>query len=150
MSPYSPERASTTHFSLILAQYDGFRGKTQRLNHTPSKPLEGITMKSLIKVVAVAAALALPVACFAQTAPQSAQQPADNGEYVQIIQLEEIDAVPAAAQNQPAAATAPAHDAAQPASTDSYGGVASGSSKSGAPAFNPANDIGLNSIYQHH
>ena len=111
-------------------------------------------MKSLIKVVAVAAALALPVACFAQTAPQSAQQSADTGEYVQIIQVEEIGYAPAADQSQPAAATAPAQaparDAAQAANADSYGGVASGSSKSGAPAFNPVNDIGLNSIYQHH
>ncbi|HEY4351475.1 MAG TPA: hypothetical protein VGN31_09615 [Paraburkholderia sp.] len=103
-------------------------------------------MKSLIKVVAVAAALALPVACFAQAAPQSAQQPADTGEYVQIIQIEEVGYAPAADPSQPAAA----HDAAQAANTDSYGGVASGSSKSGAPAFNPVNDIGLNSIYQHH
>jgi hypothetical protein len=111
-------------------------------------------MKSLIKVVAVAAALALPVACFAQSAPQSAQQPADTGEYVQIIQVEEIGYAPAADQNQPAAAAAPAqapsHDAAQAANADGYGGVASGSSKSGAPAFSPVNDIGLNSIYQHH
>ncbi|GAB7524896.1 DUF4148 domain-containing protein [Paraburkholderia sp. 2C] len=111
-------------------------------------------MKSLIKVVAVAAALALPVACFAQTAPQSAQQPADTGEYVQIIQVEEIGYAPAADQSQPAAATAPAQapatDASQAANADSYGGVASGSSKSGAPAFNPVNDIGLKSIYQHH
>lgn len=119
-------------------------------------------MKSLIKVVAVAAALALPVACFAQTAPQSAQQPADAGEYVQIIQIEEVGYAPAADQSQPAAANAsaqaaaqaaaqaPANDSAQAASADSYGGVASGSSKSGAPAFNPVNDIGLNSIYQHH
>jgi hypothetical protein len=111
-------------------------------------------MKSLIKVVAVAAALALPVACFAQTAPQSAQQPADAGEYVQIIQIEEVGYAPAADQSQPAAANEPAqaaaNDSAQAASADSYGGVASGSSKSGAPAFNPVNDIGLNSIYQHH
>jgi hypothetical protein len=108
-------------------------------------------MKSLIKVVAVAAALALPVACFAQTVPQSAQQPADTGEYVQIIQVEEIGYAPAADQGQPAAAaTAPAHGATQSADADSYGGVMSGSSKSGAPAFNPVNDIGLNSIYQHH
>jgi hypothetical protein len=114
-------------------------------------------MKSLIKVVAVAAALALPVACFARSAPQSAQQPADNGEYVQIIQLEEIGGAPAADQGQ--AATAPAQGAAQDAAhgaaqattnADGYGGVANGSSKSGAPAFNPGNDIGLNSIYQHH
>jgi len=111
-------------------------------------------MKSLIKVVAVAAALALPVACFAQTAPQSAQQSADAGEYVQIIQIEEVGYAPAADQSQPAAATMPAqaaaHDASQATNADGYGGVASGSSKSGAPAFNPVNDIGLNSIYQHH
>jgi len=115
-------------------------------------------MKSLIKIAAVAAALALPVACFAQTAPQRAQQPAvaspDTGEYVQIIQLEEIGYVPAADQSQPAAdavpAQAAAHDAAQAANADSYGGVTSGSSKSGARAFNPVDDIGLNSIYQHH
>jgi hypothetical protein len=110
-------------------------------------------MKSLIKVVAVAAALALPVACFAQTAPQAAQ-PADTGEYVQIIQVEELGYAPAADQSQPAAAGAPAqaadHDAAQAANADSYGGVTSGTSKAGAPAFNPTNDIGLNSIYQHH
>jgi hypothetical protein len=117
-------------------------------------------MKSLIKTVVVAAALVLPVACFAQSAPQPAQQSADNGNgnggYEQIVQFEEIEYVPAIGQNQqaepaqPAATTAPAHDAAQPARSDSYGGVASGSSKSGAASFNPANSIGLNSIYLHH
>jgi len=99
-------------------------------------------MKSRIKVVAVAAVLALPVACFAQSAQQTAQQPADTGEYVQIIQIEEVGYAPAVDPSQPAAA--------QASNADSYGGVASGSSKSGAPAFNPVNDIGLNSIYRHH
>jgi hypothetical protein len=42
-------------------------------------------MKSLIKTVAVAAALVLPAVCFAQAAPQSAsQQPADQGDYAQV------------------------------------------------------------------
>ena len=93
-------------------------------------------MKSLIKIVAVAAALVLPVACFAQSAPQPAQQSAGDGNsgYEQIVQFEEIEYVPAIGQNpqgepaQPAATNAPAQDAAQPASADSYGGVASGSS----------------------
>ncbi|CAB3747531.1 hypothetical protein [Paraburkholderia solisilvae] len=113
-------------------------------------------MKSLIQAVAVAAALALPVACFAQSAPQapqtasqSAQQPADSNDYVQVVEIEEITYAPAADQGQPAAAPAQTN-ATQPAKADGYGGVVSGTSKSGAAAFNPANDVGMNSIYLHH
>ncbi|MFC7626956.1 hypothetical protein ACFQVB_04240 [Paraburkholderia humisilvae] len=109
-------------------------------------------MKSLIKTVAVAAALVLPAVCFAQSAQQSVpQQPADLGDHVQIVQIEEIGYAPAADQGQPAVATPSAHtNTAQPADSDGYGGVASGMSKSGAAAFNPANDVGMNSIFTHH
>ncbi|MFC0399890.1 hypothetical protein [Paraburkholderia rhizosphaerae] len=112
-------------------------------------------MKSLIKTVAVAAALVLPAVCFAQSAPQSAvqftAQSADAGEYVQIVEIEAIGYAPAADQGQPAAATAPDHTTtAQPADQEGYGGVASGMSKSGRPAYDPANDVGMNSIFLHH
>jgi hypothetical protein len=117
-------------------------------------------MKSLIQAVAVAAALALPAVCFAQSAPQapqtasqaaaqSAQQPADPSGYVQVVEIEEITYAPAADQGQPVAAPAQSN-ATQPAGADGYGGVASGTSKSGAAAFNPANDVGMSSIYLHH
>jgi hypothetical protein len=108
-------------------------------------------MKSLIQTVAVAVALVVPAVCFAQSAPQSASPSADVGDYVQVVQVEEIDYAPAVNQNQPAAATAPDHtNAAQPSDADGYGGVANGTSKSGAAAYNPANDVGMKSIYMHH
>ncbi|WP_460903945.1 hypothetical protein [Paraburkholderia jirisanensis] len=104
-------------------------------------------MNSFIKSVAVAAALVVPAVCFAQTAPQAAAaQNAAPDEYVQVVQYEEVDYVPAAAQTQPAMPAQP-HQI-KPADTSGVGGVAGASSQSGA-AFNPNDNVGLNSIYQH-
>jgi len=104
-------------------------------------------MNSFIKSVAVAAALVVPAVCFAQTAPQAAAaQNAAPDEYV-VVQYEEVDYVPTAAQNQPAMPAQP-HQI-KPADTSGVGGVAGASSQSGAAAFNPNDNIGLNSIYQH-
>jgi hypothetical protein len=105
-------------------------------------------MNSLIKSVAVAAALIVPAVCFAQTAPQAAaaQNASPNDEYVQVVQYEEVDYVPAAAQSQPAA-PAQTHQM-QPADTSGVGGMAGGHSQSGAP-FDPNDNVGLKSIYLH-
>jgi opacity protein-like surface antigen len=91
-------------------------------------------MKSLIKAVAVALVLAAPVASFAQS-----NQPVTRAEVrAQLVQLEKAGYNPATAnsydypQNIQAAE---ARVAEQNGSATTYGGVASGSSTSGAHAY---------------
>jgi hypothetical protein len=105
-------------------------------------------MNSLIKSVAVAAALIVPAVCFAQSAAQAAAaQNASPDDNVQVVQYEEVDFVPAVPQDQPAA-PAQTHGI-RPADTSGVGGVAAAHSQSGAAAFNPDDNVGLKSIYQH-
>ena len=78
-------------------------------------------MKSLIRAVAVAALIALPVASFAQTAPQNA-----------------------------AGSTATAQQRVDAKSAGGYGGVADTTSQSGSAFDHPQYDVGLKSIYVGH
>jgi hypothetical protein len=104
---------------------------------------EADIMKTLLQTLAVAAALALPMACFAQS--DDAVTRADVR--AQLVQLEHDGYHPASGRAdypagiQAAEARASAHDG--------YGGAADTSSESGF-AYSPKYDPGLVSIYGHH
>jgi hypothetical protein len=104
-------------------------------------------MKSLIQAVVVAAVLAAPAAAFAQS-----NQPATRAQVrAELVQLEKTGYNPAASEaNYPVGIqAAEARVAAQNgATTDSVGGVASGSSASGARVTaGTAANAGMQSIY---
>ncbi|SEF11596.1 protein of unknown function [Burkholderia sp. WP9] len=106
-------------------------------------------MKSLIQAVVVAAALAAPVAVFAQSnAPLTRAQVR-----AELVQLEKAGYNPAHGEDPYYPAdiqAAEARVAAQNGATSGYGGVVSGSSASGTPAARPASNDSMKSLYSGH
>jgi hypothetical protein len=117
-------------------------------------------MKSLIQAVVVAAALAAPVAAFAQS-----NQPVTRAQVrAELVQLEKAGYNPARGEDpyypadiQAAEARVAAQNAKNPAvqasvaDTSGVGGVVSGSSASGAPAaVRPAANDGMKPLYFGH
>jgi len=104
-------------------------------------------MKSLIQAVVVAAALAAPVAVFAQS-----NQPLTRAEVkAQLVQLEQVGYHPGQGDQTTYPAqieAAEARVAAQNGSTSGVGGAVSGSSESGARAVSAF--AGPNSLYRGH
>jgi len=102
-------------------------------------------MKSLIQAVVVAAALAAPVAVFAQSnAPLTRAQVR-----AELVQLEKAGYNPARGEDPYYPAdiqAAEAKVAAQNGATSGYGGVVSGSSDAGRPAVSKAD---WNAMYNH-
>jgi hypothetical protein len=102
-------------------------------------------MKSLIQAVVVAAALAAPVAVFAQSnAPLTRAQVR-----AELVQLEKAGYNPARGEDPSYPAdiqAAEAKVAAQNGATSGYGGVVSGSSDAGRPALSKAD---WNAMYDH-
>ncbi len=102
-------------------------------------------MKSLIQAVVVAAALAAPVAVFAQSnAPLTRAQVR-----AELVQLEKAGYNPAHGEDPYYPAdiqAAEAKVAAQNGATSGYGGVVSGSSDAGRPAVSKAD---WNAMYNH-
>ena len=103
-------------------------------------------MKSLIQAVVVAAALAAPVAVFAQS-----NQPVTRAQVrAELVQLEKAGYNPGRA-NDPHypddILAAEAKVAAQNGATSGYGGVVSGSSDAGRPVVSKANP---NNLFSHH
>ncbi|MBB4512545.1 DUF4148 domain-containing protein [Paraburkholderia fungorum] len=102
-------------------------------------------MKSLIETVVVAAALAAPVAVFAQSS-----QPVTRAQVrAELIQLEKAGYDPSARNDATYPAeiqAAEAKVAAQNGAANSYGGVVSGSSEAGRPAVSKAD---WNAMYNH-
>ncbi|SEF11685.1 protein of unknown function [Burkholderia sp. WP9] len=102
-------------------------------------------MKSLIQAVVVAAALAAPVAVFAQSnAPLTRAQVR-----AELVQLEKAGYNPAHGEDPYYPAdiqAAEARVAAQNGATSGYGGVVSGSSDAGRPAVSKAD---WNAMYDH-
>jgi Domain of unknown function (DUF4148) len=102
-------------------------------------------MKSLIQAVVVAAALAAPVAVFAQS-----NQPVTRAQVrAELVQLEKAGYNPARGEdpNYPAdIQAAEAKVAAQNGAASGYGGVVSGSSDAGRPAVSKAD---WNAMYSH-
>jgi cytochrome c556 len=102
-------------------------------------------MKNLIQAVVVAAALAAPVAVFAQS-----NQPVTRAQVrAELIQLEKAGYNPARGEDPYYPAdiqAAEAKVAAQNGATSGYGGVASGSSDAGRPAVSKAD---WNAMYNH-
>lgn len=102
-------------------------------------------MKSLIQAVVVAAALAAPVAVFAQSnAPLTRAQVR-----AELVQLEKAGYNPAQGEDPHYPAdiqAAEAKVAAQNGATSGYGGVVSGSSDAGRPAVSKAD---WNAMYNH-
>ncbi|CAD6551902.1 hypothetical protein LMG28727_05309 [Paraburkholderia kirstenboschensis] len=102
-------------------------------------------MKSLIQAVVVAAALAAPVAVFAQSnAPLTRAQVR-----AELVQLEKAGYNPARGEDPSYPAdiqAAEAKVAAQNGATSGYGGVVSGSSDAGRPAVSKAD---WNAMYDH-
>ena len=102
-------------------------------------------MKSLIQAVVVAAALAAPVAVFAQS-----NQPVTRAQVrAELVQLEKAGYSPARG-NDPHypddILAAEAKVAAQNGATSGYGGVVSGSANAGGPAVSKAD---WNAMYNH-
>jgi hypothetical protein len=106
-------------------------------------------MKSLIQAVVVAAVLAVPAVSFAQ----SNQQPLTRAEVkAQLVQIEKAGYNPATSNDYDYPANiqaAEARVAAQNSGTSSYGGVANGSSDSGA-AVQSSSGENVRSIYTGH
>ncbi|MFM0308349.1 DUF4148 domain-containing protein [Paraburkholderia sp. RL17-383-BIF-A] len=102
-------------------------------------------MKSLIQAVVIAAALAAPVAVFAQSnAPLTRAQVR-----AELVQLEKAGYNPARGEDPYYPAdiqAAEAKVAAQNGATSGYGGVVSGSSDAGRPAVSKAD---WNAMYNH-
>lgn len=102
-------------------------------------------MKSLIQAVVVAAALAAPVAVFAQSnAPLTRAQVR-----AELVQLEKAGYHPGEGDNTTYPAeiqAAEAKVAAQNGATSGYGGVVNGSSDAGCPAVSKAD---WNAMYSH-
>ena len=103
-------------------------------------------MKSLIQAVVVAAALAAPVAVFAQS-----NQPVTRAQVrAELVQLEKAGYRPGDGDNTrypEAIQAAEAKVAAQNGATSAYGGVVNGSSDAGHAAMPKAE---LNGTYSHH
>ncbi|CAN7145181.1 DUF4148 domain-containing protein [Caballeronia sp. LjRoot31] len=106
-------------------------------------------MKSLIQAVVVAAVLAVPAVSFAQ----SNQQPLTRAEVkAQLVQIEKAGYNPATSNDYDYPANiqaAEARVAAQNSGSSSYGGVANGSSDSGA-AVQSSSGENVRSIYMGH
>jgi len=106
-------------------------------------------MKSLIQAVVVAAVLAVPAVSFAQ----SNQQPLTRAEVkAQLVQIEKAGYNPATSNDYDYPANiqaAEARVATQNSATSSYGGVANGSSDSGAAVQSSSGD-NVRSIYMGH
>lgn len=102
-------------------------------------------MKSLIQAVVVAAALAAPVAVFAQSS-----QPVTRAQVrAELVQLEKVGYHVGdgdQAHYPDAIQAAEAKVAAQNGATSGYGGVVSGSSSAGGPAVSKAD---WNAMYSH-
>ena len=102
-------------------------------------------MKFLIQAVVVAAALAAPVAVFAQSS-----QPVTRAQVrAELVQLEKAGYNPARGEDPYYPAdiqAAEAKVAAQNGATSGYGGVVSGSSDAGRPAVSKAD---WNAMYSH-
>jgi hypothetical protein len=102
-------------------------------------------MKSLIQAVVVAAALAAPVAVFAQS-----NQPVTRAQVrAELVQLEKAGYNPARGEDPYYPAdiqAAEAKVAAQNGAASGYGGVVSGSSDAGRPAVSKAD---WNAMYSH-
>jgi hypothetical protein len=107
--------------------------------------LEEVIMKSLIQAVAVAAALIVPVASFAQS-----NGPVTRAQVrAELVQLEHAGYHPGDGDQTTypqQIQAAEAKVAAQNAATSGYGGVASGSSNAGGPAVSKAD---WNAMYNH-
>jgi hypothetical protein len=104
-------------------------------------------MKSLIQTAALAVALALPIAAFAQS-----NQPVTRAEVqAQLTQLEQAGYKPGGdhATYPAGIQAAEARVARQDAGSAGYGGVADSTSQSGA-GIHPLYDVGLKSIYIKH
>ncbi|MEM5342794.1 DUF4148 domain-containing protein [Paraburkholderia azotifigens] len=102
-------------------------------------------MKTLIQTAAVAMALALPVAAFAQS-----NAPVTRADVqAQLEQLESAGYNPAADKVHYPAGIEAAQARIDAQHTDGYGGVADGSSQAGA-GFHPQYDVGMKSIYVGH
>ncbi|WP_144156730.1 DUF4148 domain-containing protein [Paraburkholderia sp. BCC1885] len=105
-------------------------------------------MKSLIKAVAIAVVLSAPVASFAQS-----NQPLSRAEVrSQLVQLESTGYRPGGghASYPDQIQAAEAQVAARNGSTSGVGGVAGGSSESGAPAATASAFAGSRSVYFGH
>jgi cytochrome c556 len=102
-------------------------------------------MKSLIQAVVVAAALAAPVAVFAQS-----NQPLTRAQVrAELVQLEKAGYNPARGEDPYYPADVQAAEvkvAAQNAATSGYGGVVTGTSDAGRPAVSKAD---WNAMYNH-
>ncbi|REE23601.1 MULTISPECIES: DUF4148 domain-containing protein [unclassified Paraburkholderia] len=102
-------------------------------------------MNSLVQAVVVAAALAAPIAVFAQSS-----QPVTRAQVrAELIQLEKAGYDPSARNDATYPAeiqAAEAKVAAQNGSASGYGGVVSGSSEAGRPAVSKAD---WNAMYNH-
>jgi Domain of unknown function (DUF4148) len=128
--------------SLRFPKNGRFLARLPNLHHNR---LEVVTMKSLIQAVVVAAALAAPVAAFAQANP-----PVTRAQVrAELIQLEKAGYNPSRGQDpyypadlQAAEAKVAAQNAAR-----GVGGVAGGSSDAGRPAISKAD---WNALYNHH
>jgi type II secretory pathway pseudopilin PulG len=106
-------------------------------------------MKNLIQAVVVAAALAAPVAVFAQS--NQPNQPVTRAQVrAELIELEQAGYRPGDGDNTnyPEALQAAQAKVAAKHGNTAYGGVANGSSQSGAPVQVLPND--QKSMYSHH
>ncbi|WP_168787843.1 DUF4148 domain-containing protein [Paraburkholderia aromaticivorans] len=103
-------------------------------------------MKSLVQAIVVAAALAAPVAVFAQS-----NQPVTRAQVrAELVQLEQAGYHVGDGDNAhypDAIQAAEGKVAAQNGAASGYGGVMSGSSASGAPTVRPAANDGMKPIY---
>lgn len=102
-------------------------------------------MKTLIRTAAVATLLALPIACFAQTTAPVTRADVE----AQLTQLEQAGYKPMSDRTQYPANIEAAQARLDARQAGAYGGVADGSSQSGA-AFSPQYNVGLKSIYVGH
>jgi hypothetical protein len=112
---------------------------------SPDELLEGNIMKTLIQTAAIAMALALPVAAFAQS-----DAPVTRAEVqAQLRQLESAGYNPAGDKAHYPAGIEAAQARIDAQHADEYGGVADGTSQAGG-AFHPQYDVGMKSIYVGH
>jgi hypothetical protein len=138
---YLPQHSTLLDFSHWL--------QTNRFAALLKQSSEVLIMKSLIKAVAIALVLAAPVASFAQS-----NQPLTRAEVrAQLIQIEKAGYNPSASDDHTYPAdvqAAEAKVAAQNAATSGVGGVASGSSQSGARAVAVDSFNSPESVYKGH
>ncbi|ALP66400.1 MULTISPECIES: DUF4148 domain-containing protein [Paraburkholderia] len=102
-------------------------------------------MKTLIQTAAVAVLLALPIASFAQTTAPVSRAEVE----AQLAQLESAGYNPSGDKAHYPANLEAAQARLDAQHGDGYGGVADGTSQSGA-AFHPQYDVGMKSIYVGH